>query len=68
MTDRASGFGPSIQTSYTVAGCAALLAATSQRMPDVRCFGTDRRFDYKAEVICRRGPWRSYEALEFATL
>ena len=23
---------------------------------------------YKAEVIHRRGPWRSYEAVEFATL
>ena len=23
---------------------------------------------YKAEIICRRGPWRSFEAVEFATL
>ena len=23
---------------------------------------------YKAEVIHRRGPWRSFEAVEFATL
>jgi transposase InsO family protein len=26
------------------------------------------RYTYKAEVIHRRGPWRGFEAVEFATL
>jgi putative transposase len=30
--------------------------------------GSDENGLYKAEVIRRRGPWRSLEAVEFATL
>jgi transposase InsO family protein len=32
--------------------------------------GKERRINglYKAEVIHRRGPWRSFDAVEFATL
>jgi putative transposase len=36
-----------------------------------RTFGGQRRRQhglYKAEVIHRRGPWRSFDAVEFATL
>ena len=49
-------------------------ASTGQGARCLRCDSYDNALAetinglYKAEVIHRRGPWRSYEAVEFATL
>ncbi len=47
-------------------GRSARVVASSKPLP-VK-ISLDSYFGYKAEVIHRRGPWRSFEAVEFATL
>ena len=42
--------------------------ASAQRGPDDNALAETINGLYKAEVIHRRGPWRTFEAVEFATL
>jgi transposase InsO family protein len=54
---------------YRAPGPSRYRAVGGQRGRQLRqCSGETINGLYKAEVIHRRGPWRSFEAVEFATL